>query len=609
MNALTAILAIDVGFEFVDLVLDRGGELMAAKHRVGRASAAVAIIDAIELFSREADFEIARLGAIRLASTGGINALLTRRGARVALIANEGFGDTLYLGRQNRRDLFDPVARLASPSFLVRRSDIHELRGRLDAVGREIEGLDMTGLSAIADVIASDPVDAVAICLLHAHIDATHEQQCAEFITRRFPELPVIVSHVADPNPREFERTVSTCLEAWLRPAQAGMMRQLDQALAERGFAGSLQFANGSGQLQMLEAACANVSAHLTSGPASAARHAADLSQASDAGAAIAIDIGSTTTDMALILNGKPVMTRHLQVAEVPLRQVVNDVQSCALGGLARALPDGLGGITLAVSNDPAWPTLSDCLACLGLISLEPADDAVGRLENLARETGTAGIENAARAAVIAVERSVAQAVLRYAVQRNVDPARTTLVAMGGLGPALVPGVVEMLGGGRLLVPALSAVAGAMGLLTMAPSQSTRIRVDADLRELGPKGVADCVQRLRSGLRAIEGGAVERLDIDLAPTASMHPFGIHLDIPGAGPETITAAFAEQYAARFGMAPPFTSLHVFAMTLTHSEAEPERNWPAPPENISLPGRSDGWDCKAVSGGFMMTRSTG
>ncbi|WP_367196358.1 hydantoinase/oxoprolinase N-terminal domain-containing protein [Amorphus sp. 3PC139-8] len=601
----TGVLAVDIGFEFVDLAFDRNGRVTTAKHPVGQAAPDQAILRAIEAISADADFELSQLTAIRVASTGGLNALFSRRGGRVALITNTGFADTLFLGRQNRRDLYDPVARLATPAFLVLTDDIHEVGGRLDATGDEIAPLDTQGLSEIIDRLEADPVDAVAICLLHAHLEPTHEKACADAITARLPELPVVVSHVADPNPREFERTVSTCLEAWLLPSQATVMRNLAAAFEQRGFAGNLQFCDGTGQLLSLKAACADVSAHLTSGPASAARHAADLAREAGVVTAITLDIGSTTTDMALIRDGMPTTTRHSQVADVPLRRIMSDVHSCTMGGLAQAKPDGLGGILMQLPDGDTYPILTECLARLGTLSLAADEKTATRLDALARETGSESREEAARAVVAAAEQTVAQAVLRYAVQRNVDPARVTLVAMGGLGSTLVPGIADRLGCTDILLPVASAVAGAMGMLSMTSSDTARIRVDAALKDLGQTGLDRYFRRLRALLPAASDTTVEWLSLEIAPTASMHPFDVELDTPTNAPDRIIAAFVEQYAARYGITPPFSG-HLFAMTLSRGAATPDRRWPLPSmdESVTI---AEGWTRAAVPGGFRMTRS--
>ncbi|WP_346891587.1 hydantoinase/oxoprolinase family protein [uncultured Roseibium sp.] len=616
-----SVLAIDIGSEFVDLAFEGEDTLKTLKRPVGSSDPAGAILSAIDDFSQSASIPVSALRDIRIGSTGAINALLAKRIGRIALLTTTGFADTLYLGRQNRRDLYDPIARLASPTFLVDRLDIHEIAGRLDAEGKEIDPQPENGASELVRTLGFKGYDAVAVCLLYSYLNPDHELRLRECIEKALPDVPVILSHEIDPNPREFERTVSTCLEACLRSMEARTMAALETGLAKRGFTEKLQFADGTGRLLTPAVAKTRSSALLISGPAAAARHAAWLSNASKTPLALAVDIGSTTTDMTLIKDGAPTFTRQSEFAGVPIRQAMTDVHSLDLGGLACPVLDGIGGIVFERPSEA--PSLSlralslrDCLAWLERIPVRAAPDTKIFLDTLGEDLGLS-TDATAEAIVAAAEQQVASALLKFSVKRNVDPSRAVFVGMGGLGAVLGAGIAERLGITKILAHEAPAVAGALGMLTMGPNVSSRLRVGATALVLGQSGLADRLNTLRDALPPLDSARfTESLSVEMAATPFMHPFEVTLTQPSDDPHVLVSAFATQYTDRFGIAPPGSG-HVFAMTLSHVPADlfTHRPEPALPEASSGMIASDGgtlwipegWVLSVVQGGYAMTRA--
>ncbi|WP_417682641.1 hydantoinase/oxoprolinase N-terminal domain-containing protein [Roseibium sp.] len=611
-----SVLAIDIGSEFVDLAFERDNTLKTMKRPVGSDDPAGAILSAIDDFCLSAGIPVPALSDIRIGSTGAINALLARRIGRIALVTTTGFADTLYLGRQNRRDLYDPIARLASPTFLVDRKDIHEIDGRFDAKGQEIEPLPESGAAELVRTPGFESYDAIAVCLLYSYLNPDHELRLKELIAKALPDVPVILSHEVDPNPREFERTVSTCLEACLRPMEARTIAALQTGLSQRGFTKNLQFANGTGRLLTPEIAKTRSSTLLISGPAAAARHAAWLSGASETPLALAVDIGSTTTDMTLIMEGAPTVTRQSEFAGVPVRQAMTDVHSLQLGGLACPILDGIGGIVFERPSETLSLSLRDCLAWLERIPVRAAPDTKLSLDTLGEGLGLSAAATA-EAIVAAAEQQVASVLLKFSVKRNVDPSRAALVGMGGLGAVLGAGIAERLGITKILVPEAPAVAGALGMLGMGPNISERLRVGANALTLGQSGLADRLNALRNALPPLDDTRfTESLSVEMAATPFMHPFEVTLTRPSDDPQVLVSAFAAQYADRFGIAPPGSG-HVFAMTLAHVPADLFTHRPEPtlPDTCSGMIASEGgtlwvpqgWGLSVVQGGYAMTRA--
>lgn len=611
-----SVLAIDIGSEFVDLAFEGKDTLRTLKRPVGSDDPARAILSAMDDFSLSAGIPVPNLPDIRIGSTGAINALLAKRTGRIALLTTTGFADTLYLGRQNRRELYNPIARLASPTFLVDRHNIHEIAGRFDAEGKEIALFSENGAAELVRTLSSERYDAIAVCLLYSYLNPDHELRLRGLIEQALPEVPVILSHEIDPNPREFERTVSTCLEACLRPMEARTMAALQTGLSQRGFTGKLQFADGTGRLLTPEVARTRSSALLISGPAAAARHAAWLSDTSETPLALAVDIGSTTTDMALIQDGTPVFTRQSEFAGVPIRQAMTDVHSLELGGLACPALDGIGGIVFERPSDAPSLSLRDCLAWLERIPVRAPPETKIHLDPLGEGLNLSA-DATAEAVVAAAEQQVASALLKFSVKRNVDPSRAALVGMGGLGAVLGAGIAERLGITKILVPEAPAVAGALGMLSMGPNISKTLRVGANALALGQSGLADCLNTLRAALPSLDSTRfTESLSVEMAATPFMHPFEVALLQPSDDPQVLVSAFAAQYADRFGIDPPGSG-HVFAMSLAHVPADLHTRRPKPtlPETssgmIASEGGTlwipEGWDLSVIEGGYAMTRA--
>ena len=224
-------------------------------------------------------------------TTVATNALLERRGATVALVTNRGLGDVIEIGRQDRPSLYDLWADRPEP--LVPRELRLEVGGRLAADGNEVEPVDR---DAVPDL--PDGVDAVAVCLLHADLDPAHERLVAAVLAERGHD--VTCSHEVSPEFREHERTVTTVVDACLRPACQPYLRQLS------GLAGEVLVMTSAGGLVGLDEAAERPASLLLSGPAGGVRAAAAAARAAGFEDAVSLDMGGTSTDVCLIRGGEP---------------------------------------------------------------------------------------------------------------------------------------------------------------------------------------------------------------------------------------------------------------------------------------------------------------
>lgn len=594
-----SVLGIDIGAAFVDLALLHDGRIRTAKQAVGERRPGEAILSAIDGACADWSLPVSVLGEIRLGSTGAVNMLLARSGARVGLVTNAGFGDTLALGRQNRADLYDPVAKSPSPTFLVARENIVEIAGRLDAAGQEVAPLSTDEVEAAAARFAAAGIEAVAVCLLFSHVNPAHELACAEILRARLPGVPVALSHEVDGNAREYERTVSTCLEAWLRPSRIAMLDGLADGLAARGFGGRLSLADSRGNLIGPEAARRRVISQIASGPAASALEAAAIAREAGAARAIVVDIGSASTDIVLIEDGQPATTGRAVFAGVPLRLPMTDVESIAVGG-SRAVSAQAGGPAFGGLAAEDEPTLTDALVVLAEMPEAAAKPGTHeRLAALAGQLGTSVAEAAQRTRDAALD-GIASAVSSYAARRNVDPAGVALVASGGLGGLLACALADRLGARRVVASQAPSVSGALGLLRARHAEERVVPVSRPLPDITDAELSRMLGKA---------GPDRRIVMEIAADPFMHPVRVPLEgEPSA--QALREAFVRHFTQRYGTKPAGAGF-VFSLAILTFEAETGEAGTARPEPtadaaIDRLRAEDGWSVDEGRGIAGLTR---
>jgi N-methylhydantoinase A/oxoprolinase/acetone carboxylase beta subunit len=392
---------------------------------------------------------------------------------------------------------------------LVPRALRFEVSGRLDARGREIEPFD----GSVPDI---EGVDTVAVCLLHADLDAAHERAVAAALTAR--GLDVRCSHEVSPEFREYERTVTTVVDAALRTVCAAYLDRLAR-LARR----VLVMTSAGGLVPLADAAARPVSL-LLSGPVAGARAAAAIAEACGYPDAVSFDMGGTSTDVCLVRGGVPEPSASLAVGGYPIRLPAVGVHSIGAGGgsIARIDPGGalvVGPESAGASPGPACygrggrlPTVTDADLVLGRI---PADAPFGALGRLDAAAASAALERAgvtAGGVVAVVDASMERAVRVVTAEQGVDPRALALVAFGGAGPLHACAVADALGMQAVIVPPRAGVLSAVGLLCSPerrevvktwPDPRSRAGLDAALDALGD-GVA----------RSIAADAADAADAD-----------------------------------------------------------------------------------------------
>ncbi|MEW6153281.1 MAG: hydantoinase/oxoprolinase family protein, partial [Actinomycetota bacterium] len=406
-------------------------------------------------------------------TTVATNALLERRGARVALFTNAGLTDVIEIGRQDRPSLYDPFADRPEP--LVARRDRLEVVGRLDAAGHELVAVDLGSLPPVPP-----GVDAVAVCLLHADLVPIHEKTVAAALAAAGAS-DVTCSHQVAPEFREYERTVTTVVNAYLRPLCRAYVRSLEELADE-----VLVMTSAGGLVPAAEAADLPV-ALVLSGPAGGVLAGAAAASAAGFPDAVTFDMGGTSTDVCLVQGGVPEPAPGRLAAGFPLRLPALDIHIIGAGGGSIARIDPGGALAVGPQSAGADPgpacygrggtdaTVTDADLVLGRVPAGAAFAGLGRLDVAAAERALARAGVTASGVVDVVDASMERAVRRVTVERGVDPTGLALVAFGGAGPLHACAVAAALGMRAVVVPPRAGVLSAVGLLG-GPRQRDLVR-------------------------------------------------------------------------------------------------------------------------------------
>jgi N-methylhydantoinase A len=475
-NAVVAILGIDVGGTFTDAALWHEGRLHTAKVPTASGQETSVVAAALAVLEAAGTPEVERFTH---GTTVATNALLERKGARTAFVATEGFEHLLHLRRQNRAHLYR--LELDHPEPLV---PLERCVGVRERIGPEGVLLPLE-LDTLADL---GEIEAVAICLLFAFRDASHERAVATEVRRRHPNAHVVASHEVAPEFREYERASTTVADAYLGPVTAGYLRALRGTCREAGLPEPLVM-RSSGGVASIEEAAAHPAVVLVSGPAGGVVGTELVARAAGLENVIAFDMGGTSTDVCLVAGGRAQRTDARDVAGLPLRLPMLDIHTVGAGGGSIAWRDAGGALRVGPRSAGAEPGP----ACYGRGGSEPtvtdANLVLGRLPGtlpgdlaLDREAAARALGALDPAAVVAaVESEMLRALRVVSVERGFDPRDFALVAFGGAGPLHACALAEELGCSRVLVPEAAGVLSALGLVA---SDERRDRVRSVVRPL-----------------------------------------------------------------------------------------------------------------------------
>ena len=564
---MTTRVGVDVGGTFTDVALVTESETLVTAKVPSTADQSEGVITGIEKACAAAGVDPAEIAEFSHAMTVSTNALLERSGARTALVTTEGFRDVLEIGRQNRPALYDLHDQKPAP--LVPRSRRYELpeRATPDGIERQV---DPEAVRELAATLREADVESVAVALLHAYVTPENESRVAA-VLREELDVPVSASHAVLPEFREFERTSTTVVDAYVTPAIDRYVGNLTDRAAAAGIP-EPRIMQSNGGIASADTVRTHAVGTALSGPAAGvvgADRAARTVQASDElPGFVTFDMGGTSSDVSLVRDGAAERTTDTTIDGIPIKTPMVDINTIGSGGGSIAWVDSGGALRVgprSAGADPGpacyghggdEPTVTDANVVLGYVGESTAlggelslDVAAAEavLADLADEAGLGSARAAARGVYRVANAKMTRAIREITVERGFDPREFGLVAFGGAGPMHAVGVADDLDIGTVIVPVASGVLSAYGLLD-ADERYDRVRTHLTrLDDATPERVADVVTDLAADAVAESAAAdpaVER-EADLRYVGQSFELTVPIGLPF-DPDTVRSRFHAEH---------------------------------------------------------------
>jgi N-methylhydantoinase A len=480
-------IGVDIGGTFTDIVCRRTGEpTRALKIPTTRGDPSEAVLNAIGHLARDLGVAAGDIARFLHGTTIATNAVLERKGARIGLIASQGFRDVLEIGYQLRQDLHRILLEPVTPAFLAPGAQRKEASEQVSAQGDVIVPLDEASVRRAAAELIADGAQAIAVCYLFSFLHPAHEQRTRELIEAAYPGVAVSLSSEVDPTFREYERTVVTAFDAYMKPIVGRYLQRLEDGLRAARVTAPLQIMQSRGGLAGTSVARRRPVRLFLSGPAAGVIGGAIVGRSSGHRDVITIDVGGTSSDIALVEDGEPVIRAQGNIAGFPVRVPMVDVNAIGAGGGSIAWLDGAGGLRVGPHSAGSEPgpacygrggeeaTVTDASVVLGwldpayfaggAVALDPSLARAAIEQRIAQPLGLS-VEDAALGIHRVVNAQMVEGIRLVSIRRGFDPRRFTLVALGGAGPIHATALAAELGIGRVLIPLHPGVLSAAGLL------------------------------------------------------------------------------------------------------------------------------------------------
>ncbi len=600
---MTTRFGVDVGGTFTDLIFydDTTGEVRVAKEPTTPAAPEEGVINAVSAAVPESQIDSVEF--FLHGTTVGLNALLERKGATIGLLATRGFRDILEIRRGDRDEMYNLFWKQPPP--LVPRRLRLPVTERIRADGTVHTALDAEDIRKAVAVFLDEDVACVAVAFMNAYANPAHEL-AAEQALRRFGYTgEVSLSHQISGEYREYERTCTTVIDAYVRPRVTHYIGRLEKRLREATFNGEMLLTrSGGGALTFDEGKTRPVETIL-SGPVAGAEGTAELARTMGLGDVIAADVGGTSFDTCLIVGGRPQVMYEGRVAGLPVQTPWVDVRSIGagggsiayvdVGGLLRVGPRSAGSMPgpAAYGRGGQEPTVTDAACVLGMLAegdlaggvrldVEKARAVLAPLAERLQFT----VEDVARGVLTIVNANMANAIREVTIEQGHDPRRTTLVAFGGAGPLFGTLLARELEIRQVVVPPYAGNFSAWGLLGADLTQtSARTRIMplttdtlVDVNHI----LSDLFATLASRSDSTPGRAAHRREValDMRYAGQEHSLTVDVDANNDGQltgdiATIRERFTKEYERTFGHAMDDVADEIVAIRATLRTPLPRR----------------------------------
>ena len=528
-------LAVDIGGTFTDIVLvAQDGVLHESKVSTTPADPSVAVINGVRTLLKELSIHPSLVAEVLHGTTVASNTLLLHSGATTGLITTAGFRDVLEIGRIRMPEMFDLT--WSKPKPLVPRRHRLEVRERIAADGSIVQPLDDADVVAVARQLVDAGIASIAICFINSYRNPVHEQKAEAAVRAAFPDISVCASYSVLPEMKEYERTSTTVVNAYLLTAMQRYIARLESGLQALGICAPLLVMTSNGGMIAAASAAEKPVLVVASGPAGGVIGAVRVAAARQERDAIAFDMGGTTAKAVIIEDGRPSMTseyefrdgistssRFIKAGGYMLKVPAIDIAEVGAGGGSLASIDN-GGLLLvgpeSAGADPGpacydlgnkRPTVTDANVVLGY--LNPAALAGGQLaidRNLSVEAiGTyiaeplgISVEDAAHGIRAVANAAMGRAIRAVTVERGRDPRDLTLIAMGGNGGIHAIDLARQLSITKVVLPPLSGVFAAVGMLGADIEHTCTKTLLADLEILPEAALSSVIQELTTEVLA-----------------------------------------------------------------------------------------------------------
>jgi N-methylhydantoinase A len=604
VSGVSAVLGIDTGGTFTDFVLVDGdrGAVTTAKVPSTPGDPAVAIAAGLARLEG-----VERVERLVLGTTVATNAVLERRGPTILYVTNRGFEDVPFIARMDKARIYD--LHWQKPKPLVRRRHCFGIGGRFDTHGREImplEAGDLEELALKAAALAGEEV-AVAICCLFAYLDGKHERAAAAAVRKALPQAQISLSHEVSPLWREYERASTTIADAFIKPVVSRYVQGVGRVIAEKLAASRWNLLASNGGYLRADQAERRPAQLLISGLAGGVIGGRYYAELAGAKRAFTLDIGGTSTDIGLVLEGGQQYAAEFEIdfgipVTIPcvaVRTIGAGGGSIAWidkGGLLHVGPQSAGAEPgpVAYGRGGKDPTVTDANLVLGrldpdyflggamALDLEAARAALARLG----QALSLSAEAAALAVVRTVDENMANAIRLIAVERGLDSRDFALIAFGGAGPLHARAVAERLGMATVIVPPHPGLCSAFGA-AIAEARVDRVQTlftQSDNVEI--EALAEALRRLKAGAVEELRRSVEVAEPEIRASADMRYAGQNYELEVALPESemdspawqaLMARFGEAHERQYGFALAGEPVELINLRVTALRPEPPRDF--------------------------------
>src|SRR3954452_12455530 len=594
------IVGVDIGGTFTDLVGCVDGRIVTSKTSTVPADPTRGVADSLAL----AHCRVPALDEVLHGSTIAINTVLERKGARTALITTRGFRDVYAIGRGNRIEAFNLFFHRPKP--LISRELTFEVTERVNARGEVLVALAEDEVASLAKLFAAHKIEAVAVCLLHAYANPAHERRIGEMLRAADPDRFVTLSHEIVREYREYERTSTTAINAFVGPRVQGYLRRLEGFLRGEAFDGKINIMRSNGGVMSIALAQEQPVSMMESGPVAGMIGAGRLAGMLGLERAIGFDMGGTTAKASLITNGAPAIEEGYviggEASAQPMQLPVVDIVEVGAGGGSIAWCDAVGGIHVGPQSagaDPGPaaygkgsldPVVTDADLILGRITAERFLNGAMRLDRAAAERAVVGklagplrlsVPEAALGIVQIADAAMSLAVRAVSINKGVDPREAAMIAFGGAGPLHAVAIAREIFIPKVIVPKVPGTFSALGML-MAPWRQDFVRtLYGLLGALDEQAVMQVFKELGEAGRAqVARDGIDAKTADFAYLADLRYVGQEhtIAIPVREPSMLSgdfsdlrAAFDAEHEQRYGQAAPDEKLEIVNVRLVVTAA--------------------------------------